>query len=80
MCDVDPKKIIDYKFDPRTMIKTNSLLKEATLIEKINDETSVYYIKCSIPILSDRDGVMQIMIKDLQNDSWYFGVSSVNSE
>ena len=67
MCNVDPQKIIDYRFDPRTMIKHQKIqvLKEATLIEKINNETSVYYVKYSIPIISDRDDVVQVMIKDL---------------
>ena len=41
------------------------VLKEATLIEKINDETSVYYLKYSVPLISERDDVLQVMIKDL---------------
>jgi hypothetical protein len=34
----------------------------------------------SVPMISDRDDVIQIMIKDLSNDSWYISVQSVKND
>ena len=55
-------------------------LKESFEIETINEETKVYYVKFSIPLISDRDDVIQIMIKDLSNDSWFLGIESVQND
>lgn len=78
--NVDPRKFIDYKFAPKVYAQENCYVKESFEIETINNETKQYYLKLSIPMLSDRDDVIQIIIKDLSNDSWYAGLQSVQND
>ena len=77
MTNIDPMKLLDYKFKPKVFLKENKFVKESFEIETINDETKQYYLKISVPMITDRDDVVQIMIKDLSNDSWYAGLQSV---
>ena len=80
MKNVDPRKLLDYKFKPQVFLKENKFVKESFEIETINDETKQYYLKISVPMIADRDDVVQIMIKDLSNDSWYAGLQSVQND
>ena len=57
--NVDPKKLIEFKYSPEIMQKhDNTYLKESFEIETINEETKLYYVKFSIPMISDRDNVL----------------------
>ena len=80
LMDVDPKKIIEMKFKPELQLLKDAYINESFEIETIDDETKQYYIKFQIPMISDRDDVIQIMIKDLSNDSWYIGLQSVKND
>ena len=80
MKDVDPLKIINFKGNPEVMKKQGVLFQESIEIERVDDTTSLYYIKLSMPMMTERDDVIQIMIKDLSNESWYIGLTSVQND
>ena len=56
MMNVDPQKLINFKFNP--CLTSSKFIKESFEIETINDETKQYYLKISVPMISDRDDVV----------------------
>ena len=48
------------------------MMKEMRLIEKIDDETEIKYWRFKMPMMSDRDNVLKIHMRDIDQDSTFF--------
>jgi hypothetical protein len=75
MMNIDPKSILNYYRNPPKT--ANSPIKDMRVLEKIDENTEVLYMRFKIPMCSDRDNVLQNVVRNLEGDTQYFHLTTV---
>ena len=78
MSGVQPHSIVQHFLEPS--VKEDKDLKEFRKIEKIDENTWVFYFRFKIPLSSDRDNVMKIYTKDLGEGAYFICCTSIERD